>query len=266
MTSFVYNSARTNFASGAFNWVTLPVNAMLANANYSASPSDLYVSSILPGAIVVRDLALTNLAQVNQVLSGIIPLVQALIGPVPVLALVLYAKRATDAVSELLYYSSDGVGFPFTPQGFDYGVGYNQLFGGFIGTAPSRYPALNSFTSQIYPIVVVEHFSSIGALPPQPHFQYNENVQSSAAITGGTLSLSLIVYSNWPAENFQSSGAITAGTLILGLMTYSNWPAENISSSGAIAGGTLILGLVTYGNWPAENIQASGAITGGTLT
>lgn len=120
-------------------------------------------------------------------------------------------------------------------------------------------------TSQIYPLVVVERFMG-SALPlDQPQTQITEHVQSSAAVTAGTLTLSLVSYTNWPVEHIQSAGAVSAGTLVLGLVSYTNGVAEHVQSSAALFSGTLTLGLITYTNWPAEHIQSSAALTGGTL-
>ena len=131
MATFKYNNASSEFATGQLNWPALPVNAMLVNANYSAFPSDVFVSAIPPAAIELRDIALTNLAQLNGLCQGVIPTIKAFLSPDTVVALVLYVKRGSDSTSELLYYSSDGPGFPFVPSGFDYSVGYDQAAGGF---------------------------------------------------------------------------------------------------------------------------------------
>jgi hypothetical protein len=142
------------------------------------------------------------------------------------------------------------------------------------GDIPDPYTwqdAVFYLTSQIYPIDVVEHFTALqGAMTDQPQYSYFEHLApQQAAITGGTLTLSLIVYSNWPAEHVQmQQAAMTGGTYTLGLITYSNWPAEHVQmQQAAIIGGTYVLGLVTYSNWPAEHVQAQQAqLTGGTLT
>lgn len=121
-------------------------------------------------------------------------------------------------------------------------------------------------TSQLYPLVSIEHFSAAAMVLPQPFFSDFEHLTANAAIAGGTLTTSLITYGNWPAEHVQTSVAITGGTIALGLLTYANWPAEHIQTGAAITGGTLAVGLVNYTNWPAEHVQTSAVITGGTLT
>lgn len=136
------------------------------------------------------------------------------------------------------------------------------------GDIPNPYSWQDSIfylTSQPYPLLVGERFTSGGGINIPPQFPTIEHFKSSVLITGGTLTTSLFTYSNWPAEHFKDSALITGGTLVLGLIAYSNWPAEHLQGSALITGGTLVLGLVTYSNWPIEHVQSSGAITGGTL-
>lgn len=125
--------------------------------------------------------------------------------------------------------------------------------------------AIFYFTSQLYPLIVTENFLSSGVILFQPQYQYAENILSQASVTGGTLTSSVIVYTNWPAEDFLGAAAITSGTLVDSLVTYSNWPAENFLGAAAITSGTLVDSLVTYSNWPAENFLSAGSVTGGTL-
>jgi hypothetical protein len=126
--------------------------------------------------------------------------------------------------------------------------------------------AIFYLTSELYPIISQEAFQAAGLVLPQPFFKDLEDFTVSVAILGGTLTLNLVTYANWPTEHIQSSAAVVGGTLVLGLVTYANWPTEHIQTSVAITGGTLVIGLLTYTNWPTEHIQTSVAITGGTLT
>ena len=130
-TDFVYNNARAAFATGALNWTTAAINAALVNSSYGPLPTDRYLSSIPPGAMVARDAPLTGLAQTNGVCYGLIPTFNELINASPVVALVLYVKGTLDSNSLLVYYSSGGLGFPFTPTGNNYSVTYDSANGGF---------------------------------------------------------------------------------------------------------------------------------------
>jgi hypothetical protein len=128
----VYNIARQNFAVAQWNWNLLPVNLMLVAASYTPAATDQFVSDIPAAAILARDVALTNLTvSPTGIVRGIIPQLTALDLETPVAALLLYSKGVSDAVSPLIYYSSSGVGFPFTAAGGNYVLAYDQGNGGF---------------------------------------------------------------------------------------------------------------------------------------
>lgn len=129
---FVYNHARVSFASGAIDWPTANVKAMLVGALYTPSPAvDQYVSDIPSGAIITRDLACSNIG-VNSfgIAYCTIAQVQSVTSVVQVAAVVLYISTGDDTTSKLIYYSSSGIGFPFYLQGFNYFIGYDQTAGG----------------------------------------------------------------------------------------------------------------------------------------
>lgn len=130
-TDFLYNNARTMFATAQLNWPASNVNAMLVSAGYAPALGDQYVSAIPVAAVIVRDLQLTNLGVKNGVCYGTIPDISSVVTPYQVTALVLYIKGASDSVSPLIYYSSTGVGFPFNIQGFEYAVGFDEAAGGY---------------------------------------------------------------------------------------------------------------------------------------
>jgi hypothetical protein len=130
-TDFVYNSARTGFATAQINWLSLPINAMLVNENYSPLPGDAFVSNIPSSAIIVRDLLLTNLGVKNGVCFGTIPEIDGVTSAFPAAAVILYVLTNDDATSRLIYFSSTGPGFPFDLQGFSYFVGFDQSNGGY---------------------------------------------------------------------------------------------------------------------------------------
>ncbi len=130
-TDFVYNNARTGFATAQINWTAAPINAMLVNLNYVPLPADANVSDIPPGAVIVRDLALTNLGVTDGICFGTIPEILGVVSAYQAVAVILYVLGNTDSVSTLIYYSSTGPGFPFDITGFDYTVGFDQANGGF---------------------------------------------------------------------------------------------------------------------------------------
>ena len=130
--NFVYGKARASFGQAGINLLTADIRAMLVSAAYSPAPNtDQYVSSIPSGAVIIRDVALTGKSfSISGGFVGTIPTFDALIAAQPCVAVILYAYTGTDSTSKLLYYSSDGPGFPFLPTGFDYTVGYDQSSGG----------------------------------------------------------------------------------------------------------------------------------------
>lgn len=132
MSTFLYNSARTSFATGGINWPTAAVRCVLLNGVYAPQPTHQFLSDIPAGARLI-DVALTALAQKNGICYGTIPQFNAFTAGSPCISMVLYilAVDHADADSPLIYYSDDGFGFPFTPQGFNYAVGYDQAAGGF---------------------------------------------------------------------------------------------------------------------------------------
>jgi len=131
MSTFVYNSARHLFATAQLSWAGSVVGALLVSASYTPSQSDNFVSDITPGAILRRCGDLTNVAEANGICAGTIAEQDAFINAQPVVGLVLYIDSGDDATSQLIYYSSDGPGFPFLPQGFNYAISYDLTQGGF---------------------------------------------------------------------------------------------------------------------------------------
>lgn len=131
MATFKYGNALQQFGTGQFNWPAMTVKALLLSAAYVPRPNtDIYVSDIPASAIIVRSASMISLSMVFGLAKGIIPTFNAFLSVVPVAAVALYADTGVDSTSQLLYYSSDGVGFPFTPQGFNYAVAQDLAQGG----------------------------------------------------------------------------------------------------------------------------------------
>lgn len=131
MSTFLYRSAQTKLNDGTWTWTALPVYGALLNANYTPDPAHTTLDTIPANALVHRDMELKRLRSTDNKAKGIFDELEAFLDGRTVLALVLYTLGDTDAESELIYYSDDGLGFPFIPQGFDYGVAYRQDLGGF---------------------------------------------------------------------------------------------------------------------------------------
>jgi hypothetical protein len=139
----------------------------------------------------------------------------------------------------------------------------------------ARFTDLTDYTSQPYPVVQIDYFSTLvetvqsGSLNVGLYAIPAENFSNSAVIASGVLSIGMVPYNNYAPENF-SVGAATLVSGILdittGYVAYSNYAAENFSlAAGTITGGTLTLGLIQYNNYKAENFSLSATLTGGSL-
>ena len=132
MPDIVYNQARLLFGTGGINLISANVALALCDATYAPTTADQWMSSVPPTAIAVRDVILSSPSvRADGVFRGVIPQINALSWPNPIVGMLLYSKQLTDAVSPLLYYSSGGVGFPFVAAGLNYQIGYDQANGGF---------------------------------------------------------------------------------------------------------------------------------------
>lgn len=128
--TYVYNNGRHLFATGAIDWPSANARASLLNGAYAPSPADKFYSDI-PGGAVMKDALMESLGETNGVCFGTIPQFNAFVSPSTVVALVIYLDTGDPTSSPLIYYSDDGVGFPFQPLGFNYAVGFDQSAGGF---------------------------------------------------------------------------------------------------------------------------------------
>lgn len=132
MSTFKYYTASNAFGTAQINWLTNTICALLVNSTYAPSQAkDQYVSDIPSAAIIARSAQLTSKAITNGVCRGLIPEFDALVSLLPAAALILYVNSSVDDSSQLIYYSSDGFGFPFLPQGLNYFVTYDQANGGY---------------------------------------------------------------------------------------------------------------------------------------
>ena len=132
MVTFLYGATSESLAESTLGaWESLVVWGMLVNASYVPRiNSDKHVSDIPAAAILARFGPMTNQATVNGVCSGVLPQVDSLISSTPAAAIVLYVNSGLDSTSQLLYYSSNGIGFPLLLQGFNYAIAYDQQYGG----------------------------------------------------------------------------------------------------------------------------------------
>lgn len=131
MATFLYGNASQQFATGAWDWLTLTVWAALVDHTYVPNANkDLHVSDIPSTSIIAREGPLTSLTSSNGLVGGNVPQFSSLLSPQIAAAVVLYVSTGTDSTSQLIYYSSDGDGFPLTLAGFNYVVSADLAAGG----------------------------------------------------------------------------------------------------------------------------------------
>lgn len=130
MATFCYDAMRQRWATTGQNLLTSTIKAMLVSAAYSPQPAHVFVSDV--SGIIVRSAEVTGKSVVKGIFACEIPELEALLSGSAAVGLILYVDTGNDATSRLVYYSSDGVGFPFLPQGINYFIGYDQANGGFL--------------------------------------------------------------------------------------------------------------------------------------
>lgn len=130
MSSFLYNNARSLFATGQINWPAVNARAVLVNGAYAPSRADISLADVPSGAIM-KDVLMTDLGQSNGICYGVIPQFNAFTSGSIVTGLLIYLSAGDPADAHLIYYSDDGIGFPFKPLGFNYAVSFDQAAGGF---------------------------------------------------------------------------------------------------------------------------------------
>lgn len=130
-TDLVYANARDDFTEARISWPdSTNVKCALIGPGYAPLLTHKFMSQIPGASVLARSPPLTNLANSNGVCSGLIPTFQSLLLVDQVIGMLLYLDTGDDTTSQLLYYSSKGVGFPFFAQGFDYFIGFDLANGG----------------------------------------------------------------------------------------------------------------------------------------
>lgn len=132
MSTFVYDNARSLAATAQLNWPAAgTVKAALLSEAYTPNAHlDVNLSDV-PGGAVIISTTMSGLAQANGICTGTIPEFMAFINAATVVGLLIYIDSGNPATSPLIYYSDEGVGFPFQPLGFNYAVGADLTAGGF---------------------------------------------------------------------------------------------------------------------------------------
>src|SRR5262245_203931 len=112
--SFMYKNARSKFSRGQLNWLTANVKCALVSAGYSASRDHVYMSDVT--GVIARSGLVTNKDEDGGICRCDIPEFLALLSGSAVMGMILYVDTGDDTTSQLLYFSDDGVGFPFEAQ------------------------------------------------------------------------------------------------------------------------------------------------------
>lgn len=133
MANALYDKARERFLKGQLDWLTQTVKVCLVDlGNYSPNlASDEYLSAIPTAARVAISGPLTNKTATGGVADADDVTITAVSGPT-VEALVLFADTGDPATSPLIAYIDTASGLPFTPNGGDVTVqwdnGPNRIF------------------------------------------------------------------------------------------------------------------------------------------
>lgn len=131
MATFKYVTGAIAIGTGQVDLLTANICAALVGSGYGPNAaSDQFLSDIPDAAIISDEVSLVTLSLANGVFSGLIPQYMSLLSVQPAAALVLYVSTGDPDTSQLLYYSSDGFGFPLALEGFNYYVTYDQANGG----------------------------------------------------------------------------------------------------------------------------------------
>jgi len=133
--TFLYGNASQQFATKQWTWIALRVSALLVDSTYiPLINKDKNVSDIPAGSIAARSNALgaymTAQTSIYGICNGILPTFDGVSWPNPITAIVLYVDTGIDSTSQLIYYSSAGVGFPLIVDGFNYYIAPNLTYGG----------------------------------------------------------------------------------------------------------------------------------------
>lgn len=173
-----------------------------------------------------------------------------------------------------LLHTTDGVTLTLE----DDDVVVNHVYGYFVVAVPTvggNSPPSNIvdlalaifFTSHIYPVLVIESFSTGGAQLDSNFYQIPaDTLKVAGSFLAGDLEPGLFSYINGLPESLKTGGDFLAGDLELGLLSYTNGLPEGLKSGGDFLAGDLEPGLIQYINWPAEPLKAGGDFIAGTLT
>jgi hypothetical protein len=182
--------------------------------------------------------------------------------------------RSVDGADFTLFHTTDGVTLEYE----DDAVAINHVYSYYVVGVPvlggSSLPSnvvteslSIFFTSQIYPVLVVESLVSSGlTVRGRLNMVAPDLLKVGGDFLAGTLALGLFSYTDGLPEALKVGGDFLAGSIQLGLISYTNGAAEALKVGGDFLAGSIQLGLITYSNWPAEGLVVGGDFLAGTLT
>lgn len=134
MANALYDTGRNAFLTGAVNWTSDTIAAVLVKttSGYTANMStDQFLSTIVSGNRVATFSGLTTKTAVAGVADAADVTFSAVTGSAAG-AVVIYKSTGTDTTSQLIAYIDTATGLPVTPNGGDITVswdnGSNKIF------------------------------------------------------------------------------------------------------------------------------------------
>jgi hypothetical protein len=131
MATFWYNKGREGFTDASISWPTNDIRVALVDKNLynpAATTSDKFLDAIsgISNAIIARmGAGLTGKTNVDGILDATDPTLTAVTGA-SVGAWVLYAWTGSDATSRLIAFVDNSGGLPFTPNGGDVTITFDN--------------------------------------------------------------------------------------------------------------------------------------------
>jgi hypothetical protein len=127
MANALYGKGRDKFLNGSINWTTDTVKALLVDTgNYTvAIDTHEFLSDIAAGARVGTAVALSGKSSLLGVADGNDSTFSSVTGAT-VEAIVLYKDTGVEGTSALIAYIDSATGLPFTPNGGDVTVAWDN--------------------------------------------------------------------------------------------------------------------------------------------
>lgn len=127
----LYTPARQKFLNGQIDWDASDMQMVLLDlTQYGFDPTHEFLSDI-PTAAHVAIGDITAEASAEGFAQGEPAKFYALTSAQTVSAVAIFKNSGSPATNELIAYYDDIVGVPFQPQGMDYFISFDVVFGGF---------------------------------------------------------------------------------------------------------------------------------------